>query len=148
MDMDELRESMRTWSETFIDFVKMDRWLSHLFWEETSLHEIRRDWDEERRWYWMIPDFDQGRTRSLAEVDAFGRKLMSDAFKNPDLLDLGKLQPENQDSFVEGYRFLGMGLTGAIRNVFSHGDEHRRTPEECFEMLLMVNWMLRGLART
>lgn len=76
-------------------------------------------------------------------LDSFGRQLMATAFVNPNLLRIDRLEPENQDGFVEGYRFLAMGLTGAIRNVFSHGDEERRLPEECFEMLLFLNWMLR-----
>ncbi|MGI6705877.1 MAG: TIGR02391 family protein [Clostridia bacterium] len=78
-------------------------------------------------------------------LDSFGRDLMARAFLKSDLLDLDKFQPINQDSFVEGYKFLAMGMTGAIRNVFSHGDEERRTPEECFEMLLFLNWMFRTL---
>lgn len=78
-------------------------------------------------------------------LDSFGRQLMAGAFATPDLLAIDRLEPENQDGFVEGYRFLAMGLTGAIRNVFSHGDEERRSPEECFEMLLFLNWMLRGI---
>jgi len=45
--------------------------------------------------------------------------------------------------FIEGYKLLSMGSMSAIRNIFSHSDEERRTPKECFEMLLFLNWMLR-----
>lgn len=40
---------------------------------------------------------------------------------------------------------LTMGMMSAIRNVFSHGDEEQRSPEEAFEMLLFINWLYRLL---
>ncbi len=86
--------------------------------------------------------------QALAGLDTFGRDLMAKAFAASDHLAVDRLQPENQAGFLEGYRFLAMGSVGAIRNVFSHGDEERRSPEECLEMLLFLNWMLRALKRT
>jgi len=57
------------------------------------------------------------------------------------------VRPDNREGFVDGYKLLAMGLMAAIRNVFSHGDEEARRPEECFEMLLFINWMFRLLKR-
>ena len=83
----------------------------------------------------------------LSGLESFGRDLMARAFESGILLETERLEPENEKGFVEGYKFLAMGVTGAIRNVFSHGDEEKRSPEECFEMLLLLNWMLRGIKR-
>lgn len=38
-----------------------------------------------------------------------------------------------------------MGMMSSIRNVFSHGDEGRRSSEECFEMLMFLNWLFGHL---
>ena len=61
------------------------------------------------------------------------------------LLPLNKLTTENEKAFQEGYQLMAMGLMGGIRNIFSHGDENERSPEECYEMLLLINWMFRHL---
>lgn len=74
-----------------------------------------------------------------------GRGLMSSTFRAGGDLVLDQVEAENQQDFQEGYMHLSMGLMAALRNVFSHGDEERRSPEECFEMLLFLNWMLRHL---
>ncbi len=75
-----------------------------------------------------------------------GVKLVSRAFSpsNP-LLALNNLATENEKGSQEGYMFLTMGLMRGIRNIFSHGDEDQRSPEECYEMLLFVNWLFRHL---
>lgn len=62
-DIDWLREEMRRWSETFRASVPIDRWLEHEFWDETWPHDVRREWDREERWFWIIPDFEKGRSR-------------------------------------------------------------------------------------
>jgi uncharacterized protein (TIGR02391 family) len=80
-----------------------------------------------------------------SNISSSGKDLMARAFTNANLIDLSGIEPENQTGFTEGYKFLSMGLMAAIRNVFSHGDEQRRSPEECFEMLLLVNWLMRYL---
>jgi len=77
----------------------------------------------------------------------YGRELMANAFANGELLRLDDVRPDNREGFVDGYKLLAMGLMAAIRNVFSHGDEEARRPEECFEMLLFINWMFRLLKR-
>lgn len=75
-----------------------------------------------------------------------GKQLMGKAFGvGQEKLKIPGLEPENDDNFQEGFMFLTMGMMAAIRNVFSHGDEERRSPEECFEMLLFLNWLYRGL---
>ena len=87
----------------------------------------------------------EDRVQNLTGIEATGRDLMAKAFKNEDFIDINQIETENQASFVEGYRFLSMGTMAAIRNVFSHGDEERRSPEECFEMILFLNWLFRYL---
>jgi uncharacterized protein (TIGR02391 family) len=87
----------------------------------------------------------EDRVQEMCGLSTHGRDLMAKAFADEALLDVERYEPENRDSFVEGYRFLAMGAMSAIRNVFSHGDEERRSPEECFEMLLFLNWLFRGL---
>lgn len=87
----------------------------------------------------------EDRVRNMSGIEATGRDLMAKAFKNEEFIDINQIEPENQPSFVEGYRFLSMGTMAAIRNIFSHGDEERRSPEECFEMILFLNWMFRYL---
>lgn len=76
-------------------------------------------------------------------LGAYGKDLMAKAFKDGTHIDLSGIQPENQAGFIEGYKFLAMGTMIAIRNVFSHGNEERRTPEECYEMLMFLNWLFR-----
>lgn len=89
--------------------------------------------------------------RDRSGLDDHGRTLMANAFR-PDggVLRLVNVEAENQRDFQEGFQFLAMGMIQAIRNVFSHGDEERRPPEECYEMLLFLNWLFRhlGLAET
>lgn len=77
-----------------------------------------------------------------------GRKLMGHAFATDSHLDMDHLRPQNRQDFIQGYHFLASGMMAAKRNVFSHGDEEPRSPEECFEMLMFVNWMFRGLKDT
>lgn len=84
--------------------------------------------------------------RETSEMDASGQSLMSKAFGSKSgRLHVPGLQPENHDDFQEGFKFLAMGMMSAFRNVFSHGDEERRPPEECFEALLFLNWLFRCL---
>ena len=44
-----------------------------------------------------------------------------------------------------GYRFLGTGLTLAIRNVMTHTDDRGLTPAEAFEWLAFISAMHRRL---
>ena len=74
---------------------------------------------------------------------------MAKAFRlSGPLIRLNGLATENEKGIQEGFMYLTMGMTRAIRNVFSHGDENQRAPEECFEMLLFINWLFRQLPRT
>ena len=74
-----------------------------------------------------------------------GKDLMAKAFSTNNLINLSGIEIENQSGFSEGYKFLTMGMMAAIRNIFSHGNEQSRSPEECFEMFLFVNWLFRYL---
>lgn len=66
------------------------------------------------------------------------------SLSNP-LIPLNNMATENEKGVQEGYMFMTMGLVRGIRNIFSHGDESQRSPEECYEMLLFINWLFRHL---
>lgn len=83
--------------------------------------------------------------REITTLKSSGRDLMANAFKDGNYINISNVQPENQTDFIDGYKFLSMGAMASIRNIFSHGDEERRSPEECFEMLLFINWLFRCL---
>lgn len=87
----------------------------------------------------------EDRVQGLSGISSSGRDLMAKAFADGTWINIDLIQPENQSGFIDGYRFLTMGAMASIRNIFSHGDEEARTPEECFEMLLFINWLLRCL---
>jgi uncharacterized protein (TIGR02391 family) len=75
-----------------------------------------------------------------------GKDLMGKAFGGTaPLITLNALATENEKGIQEGYMLLTMGMMRAIRNIFSHGDEDQRSPEECFETLLFLNWLFRQL---
>ena len=76
-----------------------------------------------------------------------GKSLMAKVFRpeNP-ILKLNSLKTENEKNIQQGYQLMTMGMMQAIRNVFSHGDEDMRSPEECFEMLMFLNWLFRIIA--
>ncbi|HKK45162.1 MAG TPA: TIGR02391 family protein, partial [Balneolaceae bacterium] len=76
----------------------------------------------------------------------FGASLMGKAFnKDHPLIKINDLESENDISEQDGYQKLAIGAMFAIRNMFSHGDEDQRSPEEAYEMLLFMNWMFRKL---
>lgn len=81
--------------------------------------------------------------QEISNLGLSGRDLMANAFRDGTYVNASNIQPENQQGFIEGYKFLTMGAMASIRNIFSHGDEERRSPEECFEMLLFINWLFR-----
>lgn len=85
----------------------------------------------------------EDRVRDISKIDASGRDLMARAFSNDVYLNTSGIQPENKQDFVDGYKLLAMGSMASIRNIFSHGDEESRSPEECYEMLLFLNWLFR-----
>lgn len=81
--------------------------------------------------------------QDISNLGSSGRDLMANAFRDGTYINTTNIQPENQEGFIDGFKFLTMGTMASIRNVFSHGDEERRSPEECFEMLLFINWLFR-----
>ena len=83
--------------------------------------------------------------QDISNLESSGRDLMANAFRDGTYIKTSNIQPENQQGFIEGYKFLAMGTMASIRNIFSHGDEERRSPEECFEMLLFINWLFRSI---
>lgn len=87
----------------------------------------------------------EAKVQAVTGLSYYGRRLMDRAFSTDTALDMEKLKPQNREDFRQGYHFLASGMMAALRNVFSHGDEEARSPEECFEMLMFVNWLFRGL---
>ena len=81
----------------------------------------------------------------ISGLEKTGRDVMSHAFTDSRYLDLTNVKSSNQQGFSEGFKFLAMGSMAAIRNVFSHRDEEARSPEECFEMLMFINWLFRNI---
>lgn len=54
-----------TWSPTlWLNSAHVERWLQEV-WPSWRPHDVRSDRDEADRWYWIIPDFDAGRSRIL-----------------------------------------------------------------------------------
>jgi uncharacterized protein (TIGR02391 family) len=90
----------------------------------------------------------EARIQNLTGFKEIGKSLMGKAFtiQAPAIL-LNTLSTENEKSFQEGYMHLAMGTMASIRNIFSHGDENTRSPEECFEMLMYLNWLFRHLPK-
>ena len=88
------------------------------------------------------------KVKKLSNQDGTGSGLMGPAFNPQDpQIPINDLQTENDKNEQEGFQKLAMGMMSGIRNIFSHGDEDRRTPEEAFEMLLFTNWMFRKLKK-
>ncbi len=86
------------------------------------------------------------RVQTMSKSSLIGKDLMSKVFNlNNPLIKLNKLGSENEKGIQEGYHFLTMGLMRGIRNIFSHGAENQREPEESFEMLIFINWLFRQL---
>lgn len=83
--------------------------------------------------------------QDISNLGSSGRELMANAFRDGTYIKTSSIQLENQQGFIEGFKFLAMGTMASIRNIFSHGDEERRSPEECFEMLLFINWLFRSI---
>jgi uncharacterized protein (TIGR02391 family) len=75
-----------------------------------------------------------------------GKSLMGRVFALPTpTIALNSLSSENEKGIQEGFQLMTMGMIRAIRNVFSHGDEDQRAPEEAYEMLLFINWLFRNI---
>lgn len=87
----------------------------------------------------------EAKVQEISGDSEIGRPLMAKVFSEGTYINLDGIEANNQSSFQEGYKFLTMGAMQAVRNIFSHGDEEARSPEECFEMILFVNWLFRYL---
>jgi|SRR5690625_535966 len=88
----------------------------------------------------------EAKVKAISGSDDIGKRLMSRVFSipNPDVR-LNSLTTDNERGIQEGYQYMTMGMMQAIRNIFSHGDEDQRSPEEAYEMLLYINWLFRHL---
>lgn len=82
-----------------------------------------------------------------ASSQEHGKSLMAKVFRpeNP-IIKLNSLKTENEKNIQQGFQLMTMGMMQAIRNVFSHGDEDMRSPEECYEMLMFLNWLFRNIS--
>ncbi|MGB4847925.1 MAG: TIGR02391 family protein [Saprospiraceae bacterium] len=88
----------------------------------------------------------ENKVQNKSRLTEIGKSLMGKVFNiaNP-ILRTSALSSENEKAFQEGYQLITMGMMQGIRNIFSHGDEDPRTPEECYEMLIFLNWLFRKL---
>lgn len=88
----------------------------------------------------------ESKIQKLSGSTDIGKRLMSRVFTIPaPTVKINDLTTENEKSAQEGFQYLSMGMMQAIRNIFSHGDEDQRSPEEAYEMLLFINWLFRQL---
>lgn len=88
----------------------------------------------------------ESKVQQLSGSTDIGKKLMSRTFALPSpAVKINSLVTENEKSAQEGFQYLSMGMMQAIRNIFSHGDEDQRSPEEAYEMLMFINWLFRQL---
>lgn len=86
------------------------------------------------------------KVQSISGLTEIGKSLMSKCFGlNSTIIPLNSLSTDNEIGIQEGYQFMSMGVMRGIRNIFSHGDANQKPPEECYEMLLFVNWLFRQL---
>lgn len=85
----------------------------------------------------------ESKVQEVSAETRIGKDLMTHAFRDITHVKIDGIKENNVNSFNEGFKFLSMGMMGAVRNIFSHGDEENRAPEECFEMLLFLNWLFR-----
>ena len=88
------------------------------------------------------------RVQQISHINDIGKNLMARVFKlESPIIKLNSLSTENEKGIQEGFQLMAMGMMRAIRNVFSHGDENQRSPEECYEMLLFINWLFKKLPK-
>lgn len=86
------------------------------------------------------------KVQQISGNDSIGKSLMGQSFSTPNPeVQLNSLSTPNEEGIQEGYQLMTMGAFQAIRNVFSHGDEDQRSPEEAYEMLMFINWLFRQL---
>lgn len=73
----------------------------------------------------------------------FGIPLIEHVFneKNP-ILKINKFETENDKKEQKGFKYLGMGTMGCIRNKFSHGDADQIDFLEGFKLLCFLSYML------
>lgn len=49
---------------TWLNSAHMERWLRQV-WPTWRWDDIRHDWNDQGRWYWILPDFERGRSRII-----------------------------------------------------------------------------------
>jgi uncharacterized protein (TIGR02391 family) len=86
------------------------------------------------------------KVQTISGLNEIGKGLMSKCFGlNTPFIPLNPMSTENERGIQEGFQFMSMGAMRGIRNIFSHGDANQKPPEECYEMLLFINWLFRQL---
>lgn len=56
--------SLRWSPSAWLNSAHVEHWLRSL-WPGWRRDDVRHDWDQEGNWYWIIPDYDRGRSRVL-----------------------------------------------------------------------------------
>ncbi|MFF7469929.1 TIGR02391 family protein [Streptomyces sp. NPDC008092] len=87
------------------------------------------------------------RVQQLTDPSESGQTLMAKALKgSPALLDVTLAEDEfTQASEQEGFRFLFMGMMGALRNPGGHGQSPNYSEEEAYEALAFLSFLSRRL---
>lgn len=87
------------------------------------------------------------RVQQLTDPSESGQTLMAKALKGPPaLLDVTLAEDEfTQGSEQEGFRFLFMGMMGALRNPGGYGQSPNYSEEEAYEALAFLSFLSRRL---
>ncbi len=73
----------------------------------------------------------------------FGISLMEHAFdENTPFIKINKFENADDKREQRGFRYLGMGVMGCIRNKYSHGDAEQVDFQEAFKLLCFVSYLL------
>ena len=87
------------------------------------------------------------RVQQLTDPSESGQALMAKALKGfPAPLDVTLAEDEfTQGSEQEGFKFLFMGMMGALRNPGGHGQSPNYSEEESYEALAFLSFLSRRL---
>lgn len=88
----------------------------------------------------------EDRVQQLTAGGGSGQGLMSSTFAGqPPLLDVTKTTGRNARDEQEGFKFLFMGASTALRNPRGHGSAVSDTPDETLEYLAVASMLMRRL---
>ena len=78
----------------------------------------------------------------------FGVSLIEHVFnENNPIIKINKFENEDDKKEQKGFKYLGMGMMGSIRNKFSHGDADQIDFLEGFKLLCFLSYMLETIEK-